>query len=479
VTDRFVFEIPLIVMYILAALASIHLVVQRREPTATLAWVLSIAFIPYFGVIFYFIFGRRRIRREIKLREAKISHLRPRFQALRLEAAPRSDGSARSVLDGLIMSSKRLGCFAPSRANKVELLFDGEQTFSAIEDAMRDAEHHIHVQYYIFKDDRVGQRLLNTMVTKAKQGVKVRVLCDGYGSIGIEDFMQPLKDAGGQYQTFSPVGRFWWRWHPTLRNHRKIVVVDGKVGFTGGVNIGAYYFDDDGLRDTHLRMEGPATLDLQRVFAEDWLYATDEQPDAAEVGGLDEWFPRASVAGRDVVQVIASGPDNASESIQRFLFSAISTAKQRVYLTTPYFVPDQAMRIALETAAMRGVDVRLLLPKVSDSRLVLHAGRSYYDELLRSGVRIFEYGPGFIHAKVLLVDRQFSTVGSANMDIRSFRLNFEVNAIVYGDEINQQLHQSFIKDLNQSQEVQISLWKERSWQMRAAESVARVLSPVL
>jgi len=263
-----------------------------------------------------------------------------------------------------------------------------------------------------------------------------------------------------------------------LRNHRKIVVVDGRVAFTGGVNIGDEYTGRKKRvgpwRDTHLRIEGPAAYHFQEVFAEDWHFATGEDP-------IEEsWFPDPELSGEAMVQVVASGPDTDTQPIQRIFFAAITSARRRVWLTTPYFVPDQAMLAALETAALRGVDVRLLLPARSDMRLVLYAGRSYYDQLLTHGVQIYEYLQGVLHAKTMVVDETWATVGSANMDTRSFRLNFEINAAIYGPDFANQLGKVFLRDLKSAREVtREELAQRRHVGRRVMESFARILSPVL
>jgi len=267
-------------------------------------------------------------------------------------------------------------------------------------------------------------------------------------------------------------------WHPNLRNHRKIAVIDGSVGFTGGVNIGDEYtgrkLKVGPWRDTHMQVEGPAVNHLQEIFAEDWYYAK-----GVDLLIEDKYFPDHDPRGDQMVQIIASGPDTDTQPIHRIIFTAVTLAQEKVYLTTPYFVPDQALLVALETAALRGVDVQLMLPHRSDMRLVLHAGRSYYDQLLRSGVKIFEYESGILHAKSLVVDDRWATVGSANMDVRSFQLNFEVNAVIYGEDFSQNLTRLFKKDLARARQITLESRSKKNLRSRVAESMARVFSPVL
>jgi cardiolipin synthase len=500
--------IIVMVGYLVALLVGLRIVMQRREPTATLAWVLGIFLVPYLGVLFYLVAGRRRLKRQVRKRKAKATIIeakldrhfadpggQPAEDEMEEELGHESiDPSELMPRENNMLSrlSTRIGCRWPTQNNSVQLLLDAHATYSAMEAAIEAAKDHIHFQFYILQPDSTGRRFRDLLAIKARDGVEVRVLVDGLGSFGIESFMQPLVRAGGEYAEFLPVGRLRRHWHPNLRNHRKLVVVDGIVGFTGGVNIGDEYTGRKkkvgNWRDTHLRIEGPAVAHLQEVFAEDWHFATEKQPDDSR------WFPsselrheeakqtgrhRACSRGSASVHIIASGPDADTEPIQRIFFAAVCSATERVFLTTPYFVPDQAMRVALETAALRGVDVRILLPHRSDSPLVLHAGRSYYRELLRSGVRIFEYQRGILHAKTMLVDRDWATVGSANMDVRSFRINFEVNAVVYGFALADQLATVFRHDLRLAREITLSSLANKTLSQRAAESFARILSPIL
>ncbi|MCK5798604.1 MAG: cardiolipin synthase, partial [Deltaproteobacteria bacterium] len=373
--------------------------------------------------------------------------------------------------------STRIGCRWPTTGNLVELLVDAQRAYQSMEDAIAAATQHVHFQFYIYQPDTTGRRFRNLLIRKAKEGVEVRVLVDGVGSFHAPRFLRPLVAAGGQVATFLPVGHISRRWHPNLRNHRKLVVVDGHIGFTGGVNIGDEYTGRKKRvgrwRDTHMRIEGPAVRHLQEIFAEDWHFATDRQPDTAH------WFNPVETCGDARVHIIASGPDTDTQPIQRIFFAAVNSATERVWLTTPYFIPDQAMLVALETAALRGCDVRLLLPYRSDAPLVLNAGRSYYNDLLENGVRIFEYQHGILHAKTMLVDHTWATVGSSNMDMRSFRLNFEVNAVVYGKYLAGQLAKVFRNDLRQAREVTLEDVENKKLSQRMTESLARIMSPLL
>ncbi|MCC6748419.1 MAG: cardiolipin synthase [Deltaproteobacteria bacterium] len=466
--------------YLLAFAVTLRIVMQRREPTATLAWALTMMLVPYLGVLLYLLLGRHRLTRQVRRRRARAAALEPHLARLEItESSGRFDSVSisRPPDRELVRLSNRMGCRQPTFGNDVRLLVDANEAYQAMENAIRAATKHVHFQFYIYNEDDTGLRFRDLLIQKAKEGVKVRVLTDGVGSFGLDTFMIPLVQAGGQFAEFLPVGLFSRHWHANLRNHRKNVVVDGRVAFTGGVNIGDEYTGRKrkvGLwRDTHVQLEGPAVHHVQEAFAEDWFFSTGEEPDDPE------WFPEQHRAGNLMVQIVASGPDTDTQPIQRIFFTVVTSAKERVYLTTPYFVPDQAMLVALQTTALRGVDVRLLLPRRSDQSLALHAGRSYYDELLEAGVRVFEYRPGILHAKTMVVDQSWATVGSANMDMRSFRLNFEINAVVYGPDFARQLAELFEKDLRDAEEITKELLDGRGLGRRMAESFARTLAPVL
>jgi len=321
------------------------------------------------------------------------------------------------------------------------------------------------------------------LVDKAKAGVEVRVLCDGLGSMRLpDDFWAELVSAGGKAAVFAPVKiapMLRRRDHVNFRNHRKIVIVDGIIGLTGGINIGREYLGLDPevgeWRDTHVRIEGPAVLGMQQTFIEDWLHTTDELLDSGR------YFPEpSSVApGAATVQVIGSGPDRPWAIIHQLHFLAVVYSQKRVWLTTPYFVPDRVLQTALITAALRGVDVRLLLPKKSDSRLVDWASRFYFAELLEAGVRIYEYGAGFLHAKTMVVDSWLATIGSSNMDIRSFSLNYEINAFAYDETAAMALVDQFRSDLLLAKEVAPGWSEGLSYPRRLLHAFAGLLSPLL
>jgi cardiolipin synthase len=455
------------------AAASVWIVLQRRAPAATMAWILSLAVLPGFGLAFYVVFGprritrskRRRLRARARLAEAlelahAASYRTPPEHALQLVKL----GAA---VDGMPLSS----------CSRVDLLVDGARTYDALCAAIAAARHHVHLEYYIFVPDAVGERIMAALVERARAGVQVRLLVDAVGSARLRlRHRARLRAAGVEVARFHRLR--WLSLKPLVnfRTHRKIVVVDGTIGFTGGINVTVDHderLNPRAFRDTHLRLEGLAVRWLQIVFLEDWQYATGRSPtDRA-------YFPEVAERGDRPVQIVASGPDSEHEPIKKMYFAAIAGAAQRVLLRTPYFVPDEAMLTALTTAALRGVDVRLLVPVASDSRLVSAAARSYFEELLRAGVRVYEYLPRMLHAKTLVVDAAFAAVGTANFDNRSFRLNFEVSAVVHGPELATELAALFDTDLESAREVKLGDPLRAGFVRRMGEATARLLSPLL
>jgi cardiolipin synthase len=452
---------------------------EKRPPVSTLAWIALVVALPIAGPLVYYFVGHRRVKRNRFKRVRARLGLRAAREKLR-EAAGRS---GRTPLDRRAIQLMKLATEVsdspPSNASSMRLLCDGDETFAAIEEAIRGARHHVHLEYYIFEPDTVGTRLRDLLIERARAGVEVRLLCDGVGSHHLHRrFLAPLRAAGARFAWFGPVtlARVRTRLF-NFRTHRKIVVVDGVVGFTGGVNItdeeSAAARGPRAWRDTHVRIEGAAVRWLQLVFLEDWGYASGHAPtDAA-------YFPEVPDDGTHPVQILASGPDEPWNAIHKLYFAAIASARDRVLCATPYFVPDEAMLTALTTAALRGVDVRILVPRRSDSRTVTAAGRSYFADVIAAGVRVFEYTPGMMHAKTLVVDDAFAAVGTANMDNRSFRLNYEVTSVSYDAEGAAALAAMFARDLTHCREVDRGALGNEKLASRLAQAGARLFAPLL
>lgn len=447
---------------------ALWIVLQKRDPAATLSWLLGLALLPYVGLVVYYLFGPHRIHRQRRRRR-------------RTRTGHTLAGES-SAADGLGRMLERTGGLSPSSATDLRLLVDGAATYDALLEAINSARDHVHAEYYIFAADESGRAIRDALTAAARRGVKVRLLLDALGS-GLDmrfGFFRELAAAGGEVEWFHRLRlwRFWRKPWLNLRSHRKIVVVDGRIGFTGGINVTDTENERGNpvaYRDLHLRLEGPVVRSLQQVFVEDWAYSRGQpgtlvEPDA----GL-----AAPDAGAVPVQVIASGPDDGWEAIHRGWVSAIHSAKQRLWLSTPYFVPGEAALMALTSAALRGVDVRLIVPRRSDSLLVTWAARSYFDALLPAGVRVFEYGPRMLHSKAMLVDDETLVIGSANFDNRSFRLNFEVACCNTDRERNAELAEVMSEDIASSREVDQRELRDRSLLQRLPEAFARLMSPLL
>jgi cardiolipin synthase len=364
-----------------------------------------------------------------------------------------------------------------TRGNRLEHLRDAAAFYSRFQEDVAAARETVYAMFYIYRGDDAGARMRDLLAAQARRGVEVRLLVDGWGSFGLDPgFLEPLIDAGGRVAFYQPPRFRPWSSHLNFRNHRKLCCLDGRVGFLGGINVGDEYFGRDpdlGLwRDTMLRVEGPAAAVLAQVFVEDWRTATGEELDPAVS------VPSAAGGPGGLVQVLPSDPGDPWQPIRTALFQGIAGARRRAWLTSPYFVPDESMRTALLAAGLRGVDVRLLLPGRSDLRVVQAAGRSYYPEMLRAGVRIWEYQDGFIHAKTLVVDDAVASVGSANMDIRSFELNHEITMFAADPVLLETLATEFLEDQGRAREITLPGLEARPFRTHLWESTARLLSPL-
>jgi len=453
----------------------VWIVMQKRSPVATLAWIFGLALLPVLGFAIYYFFGPRRISK------TRMQRLRARnWIAETLDMHAANTTSHYAGIPPQLLPLARLGTLVSempvAACSQVKLLKNGAQTFEALLLAIREAKHHIHLEYYIFHPDALGRSFIEALTERAKAGIQVRLLLDAVGSSRMRRrHLKTLRKAGGEVAFFHKVRLFSFKPRINFRTHRKLVVVDGHTGFFGGLNISQE--EDERLsskayRDTHVQLVGSAVRWLQTVFLEDWNYAT------GSTHVEKEYFPLHSQTQPHCVQIIPSGPDLRFKAIRDVYFSAISTAKNRVWISTPYFVPDEAMLTALFNAALRGVDVRILVPKRSDSWVVTLASRSYYNELLLAGVRLFEYLPRLLHAKTLLVDDHLSVIGTANMDVRSFELNFEISAVFYGKEMAQTLTQCFLEDLESSSALPRFRGK-RPFGQHFLESFMRLFSPLL
>jgi len=368
---------------------------------------------------------------------------------------------------------------APMRTgNRVELLTSGEETFQRIFDAVARARHHVHIEKYTFRSDKLGGRLLDLLTARAREGIQVRLIVDAVGSFGIWRLIRRLKAAGGAGVVFLPILPIPKYLTPNLRNHRKIVVIDGSTGFMGGINVGEEYLGRRRAHwewlDAHLVIEGPSVLDLQRVFVEDWDFSTG--------AFLDDqaYFPPTGPAGGTCLQVVPSGPDQETTASRQIYLCAINQSRGSLLLASPYIVPDPSLRDALVNAALRGVAVDLLTQKSPpDHWLPYWSARYYWEELLESGVRIHQYTPGMMHAKVVAADGAWASVGSANLDSRSLRLNFEVNGVSTDPAFVARVEAAFHAEIARSREIRLDEFRRRGRLERAGESFAHLFAPLL
>ena len=441
---------------------------QKREPAATLSWLVSLAGLPYIGFAVYYFFGPQKIKRH-----------RARRKRHRASLPRGAEGPGDESVELRTLAQATTG-LAPSTARDVRLLVDGGNKYPALLEAIAQASDHVHLEYYIYNPDRTGGALLDALVERARAGVKVRLLVDAMGSkLAKQRFFAPLLEAGGELAWFHPAQPWtlWKRPWVNLRTHRKIVVIDGRIGFLGGINITDEEDErlrEDAYRDLHVRVEGDIVRALQEVFVEDWAYAT-ERTDF--VGDVVRAMPPAT-PGPIRAQLLVSGPDSPWEAIHRVHVGAIHAASRRVWLATPYFVPGEAAMMALTSAALGGLDVRLLVPKMSDSKLVTYCVRSYFDDLLAAGVKVYEYGPRMLHSKALLVDDNLAIIGSANFDNRSFRLNFESSLLFEDEAVAADLAQAIEREFASAPRVR----DDRARPLlgaRIPEALARLMAPLL
>ncbi|HEX7816765.1 cardiolipin synthase [Dyella sp.] len=459
----------IVLLFHLAGLiAAVNAVMNTRTAQGAFAWALGLIFLPYITLIPYLYLGRSKFHGYISRHRASRLQLREATGA-----AVHQDTRAEPETQRYEAIARMLGTrFLPGQ--RLRLLIDGKATFDAIFEAIDSARHYVLVQFFIFHDDQLGRRMQALLLSKAAQGVKVHVLFDGIGSHALPGrYIDALRDGGVAIHAFA-TRRKSNRFQLNFRNHRKIVVVDGRIGFTGGLNVGDEYM---GLepplapwRDTHLQIEGTAVTELQRSFAEDWYWVTGELPPMAAPVATD---------GPAMTLIAATGPADAQESCSLYFVSAIHAAQQRVWLTTPYFVPDQAVMAALRLAVFRGVDVRILIPSVADHYAVFQASGLYAHDAVRAGVRVFRHAPGFVHQKVILIDDDTVSVGSMNLDNRSFRLNFEIGALNIDRAFAHEVQTMLEHDFAQAREVVPEDYYRAPYLRRLVMHVARLFDPVL
>lgn len=456
---------------------SFMIFMENRNPSTTMAWILLLALIPVVGLVFYFLFGQNYFKRRKYDKKAQRDILA--YESETLQSSEPDLSAFRPEHRQILQLSKRLARTPISFATETKVLTNGEETFSALLVELQRAQHHIHMEYYIYRSDDIGTRIKEILIQKAKQGVAVRFIVDAVGSLQLPpSFLKEMETAGVQTAVFGSPRTNFFASRVNYRNHRKIVVIDGSVGFLGGLNIGDEYLSRNKVygfwRDTHMLIRGEAVRTLQVIFMQDWQYVTDEV-----MTGQEYYSPELLENQQGAVQMIPSGPDNERRALKHIFFSMIVSAKKSVWLATPYFIPDDDILTALRVAALSGLDVRILFPAKPDKWLPFLASHSYFSTLLDAGVRIYEYERGFLHSKLLIVDGEIATIGTANMDMRSFHLNFEVNALLVETESVQQMIHDFERDLKFAAMIDQDKFMNKPIVHRLLESGARLMSPLL
>lgn len=467
-------SIFLLLAHVIGALTSLHAVMNARSSEGAIAWVVSLNTIPYVAVPAYWVLGQSEYDGYVRAYRSALEDPEAQLAEVQKYMRENQTGSNGDEGDQLV---EKLAGLSYTAGNRLELLIDGKSTFAAISEAIESAENYILFQFYIIRDDEIGQHFKDLLISKASQGVKVYFLYDGFGSHELSNsYKQQLVDAGVQVAGFSHLDKATGVFQVNFRNHRKVVVIDGQKAFLGGLNVGDEYLGSSDKfadwRDTHISISGPAAMEAQLSFLEDWKWSSDDWLDL-------DWETQADPEGDSVAIVVATGPADEFQAAQMLILQAINSAEKRVWISTPYYVPDTPIVAALELAALKGVDVRILTTDETDSKLVSLAAYSYFEQSMRAGVRFFLYRDGFLHSKTILVDDEYSIVTSANFDNRSLRLNFEIFALLRDEEFNHAMEQMYLEDFAHSDELPEDAFSSKPAWYRLASRLARLASPVL
>ncbi|MBU5256181.1 cardiolipin synthase [Tissierella praeacuta] len=455
---------------------------ERRNPTSTWLWLMVLTFLPGIGFILYLFIGQDLSKKKLfKTKEQEDYCFRDlvtvQEKQIDKDEYRYKDPNYIKYEDLIKMHLISSESFF-TQDNNVEIFFDGEDKFRALLESINNAQHYIHLQYYIFKSDGLGKKIIDALCRKAQEGVEVKLLVDGMGGRKFsKKYIRKLKASGAEIGIFFPPFVPFISLRINYRNHRKICIIDGEEAFIGGFNIGDEYI---GLskkfgywRDTHISIKGSAISSLQWRFFLDWRFATGKEITRCQT------YIGEEALGNTGIQIVSSGPDSKWPSIKDGYLKMITNAKEKVYIETPYFIPDDSIFEALKLAGLSGLDVRVMIPCKPDHPFVYWASMSYIGELLQAGVKFYTYENGFLHSKVVLMDDFVSSVGTANLDIRSFKLNFEVNAFLYDESINLKLTDRFLDDLQYCKEITIEEYNNRSNIVKIKESFSRLLSPIL
>jgi cardiolipin synthase len=469
-TEKFIFT-GVIILHLIGAAHVLHALFRVRTPSATIAWMVCLVAFPWVTVPIYWFFGRDRFTGYVQTRQTNDKKLNTEVQALEKSLHPHRVETGSTFL----RSAVRLGGLPLTRGNDADLLIDGKEIFESIFRSIAEAKEYLLIYFYIVKDDEVGTQFQEALIERAQAGVRVCFLFDEVGSHGLPNsYLKELRKHGIHCNPFGRTRHWWSRLQLNFRNHRKMIVIDGHDAFIGGVNVGDEYlgrskkFGD--WRDTHLRLQGPAVQAVQLVFLEDWYWACGQIPTLTWESDRKE--EDATVA------IVPTGPADDRPSFQLLIAEAINTARERFWIASPYFVPDDGILTALQAAALRGVDVRILLPEKPDHLLVWLSSFTYYHETLPYGIRVFRYSGGFMHQKAFLIDDRFAAVGTGNLDNRSLRLNFEITAILNAGEHVYEIASMFKEDFAKAREVSRDEFLDKPILFKLAAKLSRLLAPI-
>jgi cardiolipin synthase len=472
-----VITVALVVLFhVLGFLSSIHSVMSTRTSQGAIAWAVTLNTFPYLAVPAYWVFGRSKFEGYVIARQTTDDRTeRIEREVVETASSYRVLGADRSEAAS---AAEGLAGMPVLKGNRVDLLIDGDATFKSILAGIDEAKEYVLVQFYIVHDDGLGRALKEHLIAKAKEGVRVYFLYDEIGSHALPNgYKKELGDAGVDVREFNTRKGSRNRFQLNFRNHRKIVVTDGRVAWIGGHNVGDEYLGKDPefghWRDTHVRIEGPAVLNAQISFLEDWHWATDTLPKLS-------WTAHPAPDGSDSrVLIIPTGPADDLETCNLMFVHAINSAQKRIWIASPYFVPEHSVIVALQLAGLRGVDVRILVPEKPDQMLVYLAAYSYFDEAGQTGVKFYRYQDGFLHEKAMLIDDEVATIGTANFDNRSFRLNFEITAVVVDPEFIPKVERMFEEDFKRSRLMEEGEYDRKPWYFRLGVRTARLTAPIL
>ena len=466
-----------LVLYFITIIGIIlMLLMENRSPVKSIAWIFVLILLPVVGLLLYILVGKN-FRKKMVISHRSLAKWKERIETIK--GNPMLEKSFPKQYKNFAYMAVNSSNSTLYVNNGVRLFTTGKEFFDSMFAEVEKARKYVHVEFYIFNSDTIGSKFIEILKRKAKEGVKVRVIIDDVGSwLMRKSSVREMRAAGIEIYCFLKVGLPAINSKVNYRNHRKIVVIDGDVGYTGGMNVADRYVEGSrwgAWRDTHLRIEGEAVHGLQRVFLSDWYFVS-----RSLLSDDPLYYPTPdSPSGNSLVQVVSSSPDSEWESIMQTFFMAIAQARNYIYLQTPYFLPNQTIVNALQCAALGGVDVRIIIPRHSDASFALKSSMTYIDEMLNAGVKVYFFEEGFIHSKTIVIDDNLSTVGSANMDFRSFEQNFEINTWIYDPEFAQTMKNIFLADLEKSSQINLEEWRNRPRLEKFGESWARLFSPLM